>query len=289
MLKNDETNVYPRIVKGAYKATGRSGWRYCVVSLDEGSLVCEFADGHRHIINLDSITDARVEQHRMGIGKKPVLVIEFKHQSGTGRKVWLNLKDPGSWKEEIADLCLPPVEAEDILGVAAGLDPVPAELLLYLHERGHATIDELVDIAGASCHMEVIILIKKEINPIFEKKLGRRMVEFADSRLDPETGKVVRRSWWFSGERHARVLSDTAPFDVIDEGDFVRAVIEPVNAAENDLAIGIVDSNLLLSWPIGGKREERTVPLPEGNYWEGVSYALNNGVLDIHVRKARLD
>ncbi|MBU4403783.1 MAG: hypothetical protein KJ907_13755 [Actinobacteria bacterium] len=288
-MKEGGISSYQGIAKGAYKATGRSGWRYCVVSLDEGFLVCEFADGHKRFISLDRITDARVEQHRMGIGKKPVLVIEFKHQSGTRRNIWLNLKDPDSWKERITDLCLHTVEEEDILDVAAGLGPASADLLLFLHERGHATIDELVDITGASCHMDVIILIKKEINPAFEKRLGRPMVEFVDSRLDPETGELVRLAWWLRGERHDRGVSAPAPFDVIDEGDFVRAVIEPVKAAENDLAIGVVDSNLLLSWPIGGKREERTVPLPEGNYWEGVSYTLNNGVLDIHVRKAGFD
>lgn len=275
-----------RVAEGAFKATGRSGWRYCVLAVDDRCITCEFADGRKRSIPINKIFGLSVEHQKMGTGHKPVLVIGYETDSGPRRKIWLNLEDPFDWKETIADLCLPQADTEDILDVAGALPPEAAELLIHLWELGHGTIDELVEAVGASSHMEVIVLLKKEINPALEKRLGKPLIEFITSRRDPVTHETVRNSWWLLGRRSIEELPHPGSMDVFDEGGYARVVIEPVSIPGDELNIGL-DGELLVVSLGGGNVKEKNIPLPPGFSWGDVSYSLNNGVLDINVAKVR--
>ena len=284
MLKKAEIHEPRRVVEGAFKATRRSGWRYCLVGVSDQSIVCESADGRRRLIPIKRIIDVSVENQKMGLGYKPVLALEYETDSGTRRKLWLNLKEPFDWKEMIADIQLPQVGAKDILNVAGTLPREAADLLYYLWERGHATIDELVEAVGASNHMEVIVLLKKEINPALEKMLGKPLVEFMGSRRDPVTGERVGNSWWLLGRGSIEEFPHRLSADVFDEGGYVRVVIEPVNISWDELNISLDGNRLMVSF--GGEvGKERIVTLSPEFSWGDVSYSLNNGVLDINVDK----
>jgi hypothetical protein len=286
MSRKAKTHDPCGVVEGAFKATRRSGWRYCLVGVDDRSITCEFADGRRRSIPIGKIFDVSIEQQKMGPGHKPVLVIGYETDSGPGRKIWLNLEDPFDWKETIIDLRLPPVDTEDILDVAGTLPPETADLLTYLWERGHATIDELVEVTGASSHMEVIVVLKKEINPALEKTLGKPLIEFISSRRDPVIHETVRNSWWLSGRRPIEELPHPGSIDVFDEGGYVRVVIEPVSITGDELNIGLDGDRLVVSLG-GGNGEEKDIPLPPEFSWGDISYSLNNGVLDINVGKVQ--
>jgi len=256
------------------------------VGVDDRSITCEFADGRKRFIPLGKIFDLSIEHQKMGPGHKPVLVIGYETDSGPRRKIWLNLKDPFEWKEMITDLCLPRIDAEDILDVAGTLPPEAADLLTYLWERGHGTIDELVEVTGASSHMEVIVLLKKEINPALEKRLGKPLIEFISSRRHPVTHETVRNSWWLLGRNAIEELPRPRSIDVFDEGGYVRVVIEPVSITGDELNIGLDGDRLVVS--LGRENgKEQNIPLPPEFSWGDISYSLNNGVLDINVDKVQ--
>lgn len=256
------------------------------MGIDDRSITCEFADGRKRIIPIGKIFDVSIEQQKMGPGHKPVVAIGYETDSGPRRVIWLDLVDPFDWKEEITDLRAPRVDAEDILGVAGALTPQAADLLLYLWERGHATVDELVEVTGLSSHMEVIVLLKKEVNPALEKRLGKPLVEFMNSRRDPVTRETVQNSWWLSGRRPIGELPQPGSIDVFDEGCYVRVVIEPVRITDDELSVGLVGDRLVVSSG-GDKGREKSIPLPPEFSWGDISYSLNNGVLDINVGKVQ--
>jgi len=189
-------------------------------------------------------------------------------------------------KETITGLQGPRADAEDILGVARALPLQAADLLTYLWERGHATVDELVEVTGLSSHMEVIVLLKKEVNPALEKTQGKPLVEFISSRQEPVTGETVRNSWWLSGRGPIEELPRPGSIDVFDEGSHARVVIEPVSVTGDELNVGLEGDRLVVSFS-GGNGGGRNIPLPPEFSWGDVSYSLNNGVLDINVGKAR--
>jgi HSP20 family molecular chaperone IbpA len=284
-MKKTRTKGFPQVAEGAFKATRRSGWRYCLVGMDDRAIVCEFANGRRRLIPLGNIVDSRIEQQKIGLGDKPTLVLEYKHDCGSTRRIWLNLEEPRRWKDGITDLCLPEVNAEDVLGVIKYLSLEAADLLNYLWERRHATIDELVEVIGAASHMEVIALLKKEINPALEKRLGKALAEFRDLREDPVTGEKVRNSWWLLGVNSTEKHSPPRTIDTFDEGGYVSIVIEPFGIPCDELEMELVGNQLVVS--IGGEvgDQEQIIPLPPQVSWGGISCSLNNGVLVINVSK----
>ncbi|MBK8050332.1 MAG: hypothetical protein IPK16_26440 [Anaerolineales bacterium] len=89
-------------------------------------------------------------------------------------------------------------------------------------------IDELADLIGAPTHMDVLFRIRKAINPAAEKWMGRPILVFEESRIDPCTGQSVPFSWWLSGAPATKPEPKRIEPEVFDEGDRFTIVMEPI-------------------------------------------------------------
>jgi len=76
------------------------------------------------------------------------------------------------------------------------LDEKSREILWHLWWHRHAQLDELAELIGASTDMEVLFRLREVINPVAERILGKPILEFSESRVDPVTGEKVLFSWW---------------------------------------------------------------------------------------------
>lgn len=77
------------------------------------------------------------------------------------------------------------------------LDEKSRALLWHLWWNRHAQISELRELIGASQDYEVLYRLNEVINRKSEAMLGRPIVAFEHSRVDPLTGEKVLFSWWF--------------------------------------------------------------------------------------------
>lgn len=78
------------------------------------------------------------------------------------------------------------------------LDEKSRQILWYLWWNRHAEIGELAQLTGAETDMEVLSRIKQAINPAAEDVLGKEIVRFENSKIDPITGEKVLFSWWLA-------------------------------------------------------------------------------------------
>lgn len=76
------------------------------------------------------------------------------------------------------------------------VDERSQQILWYLWWSRHAEIGELVELTQADSDMDILSRIRGMINPAARDILGREIVKFESSRIDPVTGERVLSSWW---------------------------------------------------------------------------------------------
>ena len=112
----------------------------------------------------------------------------------------------------------------DLSHVLDVVDEKSRQILWYLWWHRHAEIGELTQITGASSDMEVLSRIRQVINPAAQEVLGREVMKFETSRIDPVTGEKVLFSWWLKesslGERREPLV------DVFVENDHITIIAQ---------------------------------------------------------------
>jgi len=76
------------------------------------------------------------------------------------------------------------------------LDVKSRQILWYLWWNRHAEIGELAQLTRAESDMEILSRIKQVINPAAQGVLGKEIVRFENSKIDPVTDERVLFSWW---------------------------------------------------------------------------------------------
>jgi hypothetical protein len=133
-------------------------------------------------------------------------------------------------------------ECGEILGVISGnycgvtdfykgLDEKSRSILLYLGEKGYATLDE-ISAATNSSHFEVLHRLKEVIIPGSVKLSGTPLVMFMESGTDSLTGERILFSWWLNDG----VLKEPRQIEVTEDDD---AIIITVELAGSDLPRGM--------------------------------------------------
>ncbi|MDO9575714.1 MAG: hypothetical protein Q7J55_04225, partial [bacterium] len=134
------------------------------------------------------------------------------------------------------------------------LDEKSRQILMFLWWNRHAEIGELAQLVSASTDMEVLSKLKEVINPTAEKILGRKIVEFAESRIDQVTGEKVLFSWWLVGEPAQIGTSDKPLMDVFDEKDGVTIIAQlPAPVLTDHPEIGYKNNILRIRFKKGGQ------------------------------------
>lgn len=120
----------------------------------------------------------------------------------------------------------PEKKAEGDLGeILWFLDEKSRQILWYLWWNRHAEIGELAQLTGAETDMEVLSRIKQVINPAAQDILGKEIVRFENSRIDPITGEKVLFSWWLK-EGLLRGRRMVPLVDIFEENDHIAIIAQ---------------------------------------------------------------
>lgn len=158
------------------------------------------------------------------------------------------------------------------------VDENSRQIITYLLRERHAGIRELADLICASSDMEVLIRIREAINPKAREVIGKPIITFERSKIDPLTGEKIVFSWWLKEELMNSVYNDGL-LDIINEKNGLR-VITSLPTQEENVEVEVKDDFLIIS----GKEYYKEIPLfcPVE---KRVNKTFNNGVLEVKLNK----
>ncbi len=292
LTENEGTLLYSQ---GGYCDHFRSGWKL----------------GHHYLINkrllffqpsriafetfLSNITAITVERQKFVLATKNTIGITYTHPQVLRQlKAWIIMGDLETWRRKIYELTQLVIDEETINKIAERLDPDCADIVWYLWQRRHAKLDELADLIEAPTHMDVLLKIKRIINPAARRTIGNPILAFEQSRIDDDTGKKVLFSWWIVGRKRPEDLSAynaqagerrKALIDVFDEGDHIDVVVELPGIQEQDILLKVEKGNLTVSASTSDKKYHEDVPLPAGVNVKESTKRYNNSILEVRLEK----
>ena len=114
----------------------------------------------------------------------------------------------------------------DLSLLVDALDEKSREILWHLWWHRHAQLDELAELIGASTDMEVLLRLREVINPVAERILGKPILEFNESKVDPVTGEKVLFSWWLLEGQPLAGGRGGPLVDLFDEKDHIMIIAE---------------------------------------------------------------
>jgi HSP20 family molecular chaperone IbpA len=274
--------------QGGYKDNPRSAWKLGQFHLTSDRLIFSVPTGILFQVALTNMESIAVEQGRFALGKwKDVIAIGYQRPTAPrASKAWIIMRDLELWRKTLFDMALLEIDAETVDRVMQELDPQAREIVGYLWENRHATIDELAELITAPTHMDVLLKIRGDINPTAERISGSPILTFQRSRIDPLTGEKVLFSWWVIGPPRAEEEARTgALVDVFDEGDRIDVVAELAGVREEDLVLTVARDTLTLhaEGPEGKYHEE--IVLPAEVRVDSITRTYTNNVLAISLEK----
>jgi len=115
-------------------------------------------------------------------------------------------------------------KAEGDLGkILDVMDEKSRQILWYLWWNRHAEIGELAELVRAETDMEVLSRLKESINTAAKRILGKEIVGFQSSKVDPVTGEKVLFSWWL--EEDLLLGKRVEPLvDIFEENDHIVVI-----------------------------------------------------------------
>jgi len=177
------------------------------------------------------------------LGCKPSLVDKWLREGKTPNDKYMSqilslaLRRPDRAREILQREVLEPIEnlfaelgifpekrAEGNLGkIMDVVDEKSRQILWYLWWNRHAEIGELAQLTRAETDMEVLSRIKQAINPAAQDVLGKEIIRFENSKIDPVTGENVVFSWWLE-ESLLRARKRELLVDIFDEDDHITII-----------------------------------------------------------------
>jgi len=108
------------------------------------------------------------------------------------------------------------------------LDDKSRVILWYLWWNRHAPIDKLSDLINAENDFDVLSRLKDNINVRSKNILGRPVVSFEESKVDPVTGGKVIFNWWFLDEDSRLFLGSKGEklVDIFNEEDSITLIAQ---------------------------------------------------------------
>ncbi|MDI6892511.1 MAG: Hsp20/alpha crystallin family protein [Actinomycetota bacterium] len=275
--------------QGGYLSNLRTGWKLGHHYLTNKRLF--FSQAMRIVFEtpLVCITDVTAEERAFAFRRKNVICISYRRPNVEGiskaRIIMANLE---TWRKKIYEIIAPPINKETVNGVAEELDPISQEILWYLWQNGHGTIDELTELVSAPTHMDILFRIREVINPTAERIIGNPILSFEKSRIDPETGEKILFNWWLVGREQSGEGRKETLLDVFDEGDHLYVVMELLGVQEEDILLMVEKDKLTIFADAQGVKYRGEVSLPAEVYTEGFTKRYNNNTLEVRLGKRRL-
>ena len=196
------------------------------------------------------------------------------------------MRDLQLWRKRLFEMALLEIDQDTVGTVMQELDPQSREIVGYLWENRHATIDELAELIAAPTHMAVLLKIRGVINPTAERITGSSLLSFQRSGVDPLTGENVLFSWWvIAPARAAEGARTGVPVDIFDEGDRIDVVAELAGVREEDLVLTVARDTLTLDAEGPEGRHHEEIVLPAEVRVDSMTKTYTNSVLAVSLEK----
>lgn len=279
--------------QGGYRDNPRSAWKLGRFYLTTERLIFSVPTGILFQVALTDIEGIGVEQARFVLGRwRDVIAIRYRHPMlPKASNAWIIMRDLELWRKKLLEMTLQDIDQETLDRVMQELDPQGREIVAYLWETRHATIDDLAELMGATTHMDVLLKIREDINPTAERMAGGPILTFRRSRVDPVTGEKVLFSWWVvdpSGapkEASPKEARSGVLVDVFDEGDRIDVVADLVGIREEDIVLSVDGDRLILSAHGPEERYQEEIVLPAEVRVDTVTKTYTNNVLAVSLDK----
>jgi HSP20 family molecular chaperone IbpA len=181
------------------------------------------------------------------------------------------------------------MKGESMVRLEQSLEPASRALLQFLREVRHATIEELREVIGESCHMNVLIRIEQDLNRKAEGILGGPLLVFEFSRADPETQETVACSWWLSREVEGLLSPREAMVDIFVEKESIVVVAQLPGVREEDIRVTVKPELLLLFVDTPGHNHYQEIPIPAPVRTDRIQTRYHNQVLRIELEREDAD
>jgi len=281
---------------GFCKDNLRSGWKPGHLYLTNTRLLLWQPARIIFQTSLENIKGISIQQRGFILRNKDALCISYKNQSGEGvAQAWIMVKDVERWKNKIFERSLLEINQEAIDKVIKELDPQSRNILLFVWQNRHATIDELAHLYKAPSHMDVLHRIRNIINPTSQKLIGFPVLVFERSKIDGLTGTHVMFSWWIIGDDKLSARGESvftgegdkeqSLLDVFDEGDHLNVIMELKGALEEDILLAVVEDKLTVSCKTPEVNYYEEVSFPSSVDSEGIVKKFRNNVLQVRLQK----
>lgn len=281
---------------GFYKDNLRSGWKPGHLYLTNVRL---FLWQPARIIfqtGLENIKGVSIQQRGFILRSKDALCLSYRNQTSGGiSRAWIMVKDVETWKNKIFERSLLEINQEGVDKIIKELDPDSQNILLFVWQNRHATIDELAHAYNGPNHMDVLHRIRNIINPASEKVIGFPVLVFERSKIDESTGKKIMFSWWIIGGDKLSARGGSAfggkkdkvesLLDIFDEGDYLNIIMELKGAREEDILLGVDKDKLTVSCITPESKYYEEISLPSRVDSEGIIRKYHNNILEVRLQK----
>ncbi len=274
--------------QGGYKNNIRPIWKLGHLFLTNQRLIFSVPTGIVWEAPLSSITSIETERQRYIAGREKDCIVVGYEKPALQRvpKASVIMRDLEVWRQKLFEMTLLEIDQETVDRVMQELDPQSREIVGYLWENRHATIDELAELIAASTHMDVLLTIKRVINPTAERITGSSLLAFERSKVDPLTGEKVLFSWWIiASARIAEANKAGALVDVFDEGERIDVVAELAGVKEEDIVLEVARDRLTLSVQGPEGKYHQEIALPAEVRADTLSKSYTNNVLAVSLEK----
>ena len=270
--------------QGGFKNPMTSGWKLGHHYLTNNRLLFFQPSGIVYETPLNNIINVALEPHKFILKTKQVICLTYKHiRTGRPIEAWVIMGDLETWRRKLSEMVLTDENAVD--KVAKGLDMYCSEIIWYLWEHRHVSIDELAQFVDAPNHMDVLLKIKGIINPLAQAVIGRPILTFERSRIDYETGEKVLFQWWLAGRKQTEEEKEEVLADIFDEGEHLTVVMELLGVREEDIQVQVDGDKLTVLAASPDREYHEEIPLPPTANTEGFTTRYNNNILEVRLEK----
>lgn len=283
---------------GFYKDNLRSGWKPGHLYLTNTRL---FLWQPARIIFqtlLDNIREISVQRIGFILRSKDALCIAYlpdgkaglrpparNESAGMIPRAWIMVKDVETWKNRIFERSLLEITQEKIDQVILELDQESRNILLFVWQNTHATINDLASLYDAPNHMDVLHRIRNIINPTSQRAIGFPALVFERNKIDESTGEKVLFSWWIIGADKKKEDKEQSLLDIFDEGDHLNVILELKGAQEEDILLGVDEDKLTVACKTPETNYNEEIMLPSRVDREAVTSKYHNNILEIRLQK----
>ncbi len=301
LTKNEEV-ILSR--SGLYKGSLRSGWKPGRYYLTNQRLFLFQPPKIVFQVPYKDIISITTEKRAVVLRTKEVVFLTYRSstrnrvsdmlhapnesaQDNATLKAWIAVGDLETWRKKIYERSLLDIDEDGINMVMQELDSESQEILSYLWEKRHASIDELASLYDAPNHMDILFKIKEVINPTSERLLAYSLLTFERSKKDDTTGKIITYSWWCIGKRPSVEERKKPIVDIFDEGDYLSIIMELIDVRQEDIQVEAAADKLFISSNNNARLFNHQIPLPFEIEPEGLTQRYNNNILEITAEKAQ--